>query len=493
MRTMRWMTRSLLTPLMLVLVIVASAAPVGATETLDQSQTVSQSSSVVSASSQQAQVFTAGVYGNLSRVSLLLENYVDNPPAGAFLTVGVQTVIGGLPSGKQIGSGTVLLSAVGPLGSAGWVDVNIRSAVVNAGAQYALVLQTSPWNAHVKWWYAYNTNYAGGSTVFNDGTAWGVNELYDFTFKTYVIPDTLDQACYELNGGVAGNMMGQTFTPGLSGTLDRVRVYLENLTATGTLTASIQTVEKDGWYPSRVQIGGGSVPAAAIPHSGPGWVEIGISGAVLNAGTKYAIVLYAQTGMFTWFKKNQLYYPGGIMLWAWSWNNWTYEVAEAVFETYIATPLVFAPPPPPPATITPCSSGVCPSAGGLINPPDSPARVTSLVQFWEMANGKIQGMLHFDDSRTGDFVLKGCGTSSAACRLTVEDFACTDEHAIRIGGTYTPKKDEVASYVLTMSGVKKEIGTFALTTGDYTYTVTHKGIVDVTCPPAEGVAGGRRR
>jgi hypothetical protein len=130
--------------------------------------------------------------------------------------------------------------------------------------------------------------------------------------------------------------------------------------------------------------------------------------------------------------------------------------------------------------------------GGFVNPPDSPARVTSNVRFWERTDGKIDGILHFDDSRTGSFVLKGCGTASAACRLTVTTFACTDEHAIRVAGTYTPKGEAAGNYRLTLSGVKDGIGTFTLTAGNYTYTLTHNGIVDVTCPSAAGVVAGQR-
>jgi len=80
----------------------------GAADTLDQSQTVSQSPQTVHSDLQRAQIFTAGMYGSLDRVSLRLENYEASPPAGAVLNVSVQTVINGVPSGEQIGSGTIV-------------------------------------------------------------------------------------------------------------------------------------------------------------------------------------------------------------------------------------------------------------------------------------------------------------------------------------------------------------------------------------------------
>jgi hypothetical protein len=166
-------------------------------------------------------------YGSLNRVTLYLENYTPSPPTGAVLTVSVQTVIGGLPSGKQIGSGTIPLSAIPPLGSPGWVEVNITGAIVIPSTQYALVLQTSNAVSHVTWWYAYRSYY-WGATAFNDGTDWRIDENYDFTFQTYIIPDVQDQSFTNLSSlaTYTGSTLGQIFTAGVSGVLDRVSVSL---------------------------------------------------------------------------------------------------------------------------------------------------------------------------------------------------------------------------------------------------------------------------
>jgi alpha-tubulin suppressor-like RCC1 family protein len=164
-------------------------------EMLDQSQPVSQSPQTVSYNTQRAQIFTAGVSGELDRVSLRLQNWIS-PPSGAELIVSVQTVIGGLPSGKQIGTGSIPLSAIPAYESGGdWVDVDISSfsfATVYADMQYALVLQTNVWNANVDWWYAYEggtsgSSYTGGEMAYNYGSGWTTDDRYDFTFETYVI------------------------------------------------------------------------------------------------------------------------------------------------------------------------------------------------------------------------------------------------------------------------------------------------------------------
>jgi hypothetical protein len=145
---------------------------------------------------QQAQIFTAGVSGELNRVSLRLENYTSNPSTDAVLNISVQKVIGGLPSGEQIGTGSIPLSAIPALGSGGdWVDVYISSisgATVYADMQYALILQTNVWNANVNWWYAYEggtfgSSYTGGEMAYNYGSGWTTDDMHDFTFETYVI------------------------------------------------------------------------------------------------------------------------------------------------------------------------------------------------------------------------------------------------------------------------------------------------------------------
>jgi len=129
---------------------------------------------------------------------------------------------------------------------------------------------------------------------------------------------------------------------------------------------------------------------------------------------------------------------------------------------------------------------------GSVTPTDSTARITSNVQFQELPDGTVHGSLNFNDSKTGNFVLHGCTTNSVACRLTVTTFACTDQHAITVAGTYTPKGETEGDYLLTMSGTKGGIGSFTFTAGPYTYTLTHDGIVDVTCPPGAGAAAGQR-
>jgi hypothetical protein len=457
-------------------------ARAGATEMLDQSQTApSTGVFLVGGGMQMSQIVTANIYGTLHRVSLYLDNLYDTDP----VTVSIQTVIGGEPSGNEIGHGEIPASAFPPYDQPGWVDAIINGGVLIApGTQYAIVVFSA---GAIQWYYSGDV-YSRGYMLVNSGGGWSSLSTADAMFQTYVIPDVLDQAAYvgDIWGEPHGlKMMAQTFTAGLSGVLDRVNVGL-NIVAYQSyprsyIDASIQTV--NGGYPSGVVIGQGSFPTDLIPFAPPTWITIPISGAVVTAGTQYALVLNDPTGEFVWL--NGGYggvdpYPGGHMLFS-NGYGWTVEPVDADFETYVATPLAFAPPPPP-ATITPCSSGVCPAVIASVTPKDSTARVTSTVQFQERPDGTVHGILNFNDSRTGDLALKGCVTDSTACLLTVTTFDCADEHAITVAGTYTPRGETAADYLLTLSGVRDGIGTFTLTVGDYTYTLTRHGIVDVTCP-----------
>jgi hypothetical protein len=469
-----------------------------ADDILDQSQPISQSpSNVGDYDYQRAQIFTAGMYGVLDRVSLRLENWPNNP-AGATLNVSIQTVIDGLPSGQQIGSGRIELSALPYSGSGGdWVDITIYGAILHAGTQYALVIQTSAWNAEVDWWYAfqnqYGSSYTRGVTARNFGDGWSTDATFDFAFKTYVIPDVLDQEQPRNTAGVVkGSTLGQLFYAGVTGVMDRASAYLGKTTS--PLEVTIETVA--GGYPSGTVIGRGSIPAG--PDSMgfyTTWFTFPINDAVLTAGTEYAMVIRQSSGVFTWYSLGGLPYFNAPMVvktatgWKLATDDYYGSERYAMFRTYMVPNIALTPPPPPGplGTITPCSDGVCPAAAGNITPRDSTARITSNIQFQELPDGTIDGVLNFNDSRTGDFVLRGCTTDSAACLVTVTTFECTDQHSITVAGTYTKRGGTATEFLLTLSGVRSGAGSFTLTSGDYTYTLSHMGIVDVTCPPAAGV------
>ena len=88
------------------------------------------------------QIITAGKTGTLDRVSLLLSH--ETVPAIGPIKISIQTVTpAGLPSGTQIGFGTIRLDDIPPVESLDWVDASIGGATVTAGTRYALLAATS--------------------------------------------------------------------------------------------------------------------------------------------------------------------------------------------------------------------------------------------------------------------------------------------------------------------------------------------------------------
>jgi hypothetical protein len=191
------------------LLIVPSAS---ATGTLDQSQTTTSGLEVtVAASEWVAQTFTAGITGNLDQVDLFL--FRDGSPGD--LTVQIQGVSGGVPSGSVLASTTVAQANVSDSFTFAWVSVPLSPpAPVTAGTQYAIVLSAPsgsvfPVGNIYAWNYVFGNPYSGGRVVISStsGSSWGdfafVFDDADTAFKTYVTPlPTSIAQC--LNGGWSG-------------------------------------------------------------------------------------------------------------------------------------------------------------------------------------------------------------------------------------------------------------------------------------------------
>jgi hypothetical protein len=99
--------------------------------------------------------------------------------------------------------------------------------------------------------------------------------------------------------GIVEPRLGEVFTAGLSGILDRVSVMLENYApdpASGPVNISIRAVTDEG-LPSEEEIGSGTIPLSAIPPAGsPAWVDVLlVNPARVTAGTPYALLLSTNT------------------------------------------------------------------------------------------------------------------------------------------------------------------------------------------------------
>jgi PKD domain len=168
------------------LVLVFSLPAQAATDALDQSQTLTIGSETVGS---MAQTFTAGMTGQLDRVSL-----VASMIAGAG-TVSVQSVSGAFPAGTVLGT----TSFGGALtGNRQFHDFAFTPAIsIKAGLQYAIVVAMGG-RSKLTW---YNSNgydaYSAGQLYIGCATcAWGTDTLHggDFAFETWVIGGSANQA-----------------------------------------------------------------------------------------------------------------------------------------------------------------------------------------------------------------------------------------------------------------------------------------------------------
>jgi hypothetical protein len=99
--------------------------------------------------------------------------------------------------------------------------------------------------------------------------------------------------------GIVEPRLGEVFTAGVSGILDRVSVMLENYApdpACGPVNISIRAVTDEG-LPSEEEVGSGTIPLSAIPPAGsPAWVDVLlVSPARVTADTGYALLLSIST------------------------------------------------------------------------------------------------------------------------------------------------------------------------------------------------------
>lgn len=121
--------------------LAAAATPIG---TYDQGNAISPGfGGAVHSNLTRAQTFTAGVTGRLTQVDVAVYRYFDDSQP---LTVTIETVVDGTPSGNSLGT-TVLPAAQVPVSDfpdGEFVSVPLSHPVdVTSGAQYAIVLRSS--------------------------------------------------------------------------------------------------------------------------------------------------------------------------------------------------------------------------------------------------------------------------------------------------------------------------------------------------------------
>jgi hypothetical protein len=483
-------------------------------DTLDQAQTDDSTWCMYFADTQPAgQTFTAGLHGALNRVSVKLRDYENNPASGPIIVSIQTTTEQGLPSGEEVGRGEIPLDKIPAYGSGGqWIDVGINPVsnspvAMESGTEYAFLL--IPSEGAACWYQSQSDVYDGGSLMTRLGVGWmTTHEPFDGAFETYILEPVLDQnvdqqdryslwmTVYGLENYLNNNdhSYAQVFTAGKNGFLSRVSINMWG--ATGPATVRILPVGIDGvplyeGLPMYNVLAVGIIPFDETQTDRGAWRDAWLSPLYyVNKGQKYAIKVTPSDdypGHILW-NYAEFYSGGDLFYMNWdiwyprsSWNLWTGTTKYwSMFRTYV---LPFKQVMQSGWGIEPCANDVCPEVSGGFTPADFTGGVKGHFDFRERTDGTVKGVLNFTDQQPDGLVLRGCTTDSVACRLTVTSFFCTDQHAITVAGSYTPRSGPQTSFRLNLIGVRDGIGTFTLKSGEYNYTLTRRGIVDVTCPP----------
>jgi hypothetical protein len=151
------------------------------------------------------------------------------------------------------------------------------------------------------------------------------------------------------------NPAAQTFTAGVSGSLDKVSVHITevfdcgegsgdcdpSLFSPGDLIAEIRTVDGSG-QPTETVLGSGSVPDNFSPDVNT-WADIVLSQpAEVSAGTQYALVLRApsagENSYYAWFLDSTDPYAGGYGWHSNPFQGWIgpFEAVDFAFKTYVS-------------------------------------------------------------------------------------------------------------------------------------------------------------
>ena len=169
-------------------VVLVPAVPALAAGTIDQSYAATDTMEVIHDVIVAAQTFTAGRTGSLDRVDLSIGR-IDNPGT---LTIRIETVAAGVPSGSVLATATVPVSGVPNDSVVHPVSVPLPPSLSLLGTQYAIVLSAAGAPADTAWLWALDSlnGYAGGSALTGDTTTgiWTTHALDDRAFATYVDP-----------------------------------------------------------------------------------------------------------------------------------------------------------------------------------------------------------------------------------------------------------------------------------------------------------------
>ena len=171
-------------------------------------------------------------------------------------------------------------------------------------------------------------------------------------------PHSIDQqnSTYDHGGNEGTELVAQTFTVGVSGTLDQVDVMLmlTDSKAPGDAIATIEAVDGSGnpVYPLGPNLSTGT---SAIPSAAATWVSFTMTPLAVTAGQHYVIIVTPGTFMTAYYTFGTDKYLGGRGFdGAVGWGNIAGDTsADLTFRTFVVAAATPTPTPTPTPTLAP--------------------------------------------------------------------------------------------------------------------------------------------
>jgi hypothetical protein len=190
------------------------------------------------------------------------------------------------------------------------------------------------------------------------GSVAGVAAVLVLGLASSASAGTLDQqqTAFDYDAGIGSTQsIAQTFTPGISGKLDRIDLLLDHL-ASPTASVNVQIRDASSAGPGSTVLASNSIPAASIGTAAAFVPVTFASPASVTAGMQYAIVAYSAdpSNDYGWGVKVANAYPGGTGFDAPdsppnASTAWNMDSGDQAFKTYVVTPT-----PGPTATLKKC-------------------------------------------------------------------------------------------------------------------------------------------
>ena len=228
-------------------------------------------------------------------------------PTGTY-SCGIRSSVGGLPSGATLCSGNI--SAANISSSADWYELDMGGGtLLTSGVQYTLLFYGGISDAgnYLTFRYDSTSAYSGGCQIYSvdGGASFASSPVICNLFQVMASPSSYSVAENPITVNTIGIPLGnttecQTFTSSITGVAEKVWLPLSLYgSPTGVLNVTIWNTTGADSHPFTRLTSGSFLSVSSISSSDLyGWYAFNLgSGFSVTSGTKYAIVIVANTSI----------------------------------------------------------------------------------------------------------------------------------------------------------------------------------------------------